>query len=894
VQDHGGVTISALMTPGGGSPARLVSGNSIGPYQLLERLGAGGMGEVWSALDTRLDRKVALKFASSHFSDRFAREARSIAALNHPGICTLYDVGPDYLVMELIGGRTLDQTIPKHGLRVGEALRYSVEIADALAAAHAHGIVHRDLKPSNVMITLKGRVKVLDFGLAKLAVSGSLASSAGHDTATALASPSTGQGAIVGTVAYMSPEQAQGLPIDARSDIFSFGVLLYEMLTGAKAFTGDTTVATLAAVVNQEPRAARELADLPPELDRLVGRCLRKDPSRRIQTMADLHAALVDLKEESDSGKLSAASARVATPAGSSPRTRWLWPSIAAAAVMAAGAAWWFTPDRTPPVPSSATIVRLTNDAGRQLDPALSPDGNQLAYSWDGGKGGGDFDIYVKLIGQSESLRLTTDPGPDRYPVWSPDGKRIAFRRGDAVYTMSALGGSERKIGSGFPTRAATIGAGQMSWSPDGKWLAIPAETGVFALPSEGGAARAATVSPAALERQDAPAFSPDGRTLAFFGCGASTVSCRIFLQPLGAGGAPDGPPRRLFDKPFRVGGGMAWSRDGQRVIFFGSPHQGGNGFLWQVPADGTEPPARLEPNVPATMSGVSIAGDRLAFTLGLGGSQVWQVTDGGSREPLIRSAVWDLNASFSPDGRRVVWASNRAGDGDHIFAANADGSEVAQLTGAEVIFAANPSWSTDGKWVVFQNQREDGNFDIVVMDAAGGPLRRLTTGHTNTVPIVSRDGTRVWFVSNRTGRHEIWRVPFSGGEEVQVSFEGRRAPQESPDGRTLYCLDSEGTLYARDIASGSETRVLPGVVAYAPMSDGFYVVRTPEAAGAATPVLQFTDLSGGRARVIAAVPGHYALDKAMVSVSPDRRRILYSATPAAAMSVIEMLEGFR
>src|SRR5262245_3493375 len=190
----------------------MAPGQLIGPYQLVERIGSGGMGEVWSARDARLDRMVALKFSSSRFSDRFASEARSIAALNHPGICTLYDVGPNYLVMEFIDGITLDRAIPKHGLRLGEAPRYAVEIADAVAAAHAQGIVHRDLKPGNVMVTPKGRVKVLDFGLAKAVVSGDLAN-ASNQTATAIAAPGTGEGAILGTVAYMSPEQAQGLPV---------------------------------------------------------------------------------------------------------------------------------------------------------------------------------------------------------------------------------------------------------------------------------------------------------------------------------------------------------------------------------------------------------------------------------------------------------------------------------------------------------------------------------------------------------------------------------------------------------------------------------------------------------------------------------------------------------
>ena len=466
--------------------------------------------------------------------------------------------------MELIEGVTLDRAIPKHGLRLGEALRCAVEIADAVAAAHAQGIVHRDLKPTNVMVTPKGRVKVLDFGLAKGAASGDLAGASDQDAATAIAAPATGQGAIVGTVAYMSPEQAQGLPVDARSDIFSFGVLFYEMLTGAKPFGGNTTVAVLAAVVNQEPRPAREVADLPVEVERLLSRCLRKSADRRIQTMADLHAALVDLKEESDSGKLppSAASAAAVAP----KRVGWLWPAISVAAVVAAGAGWWALRPM-PPVPSTSRSVKITNYTGVQRDAALSPDGNQVAFSWSGEKAP-NWDIYVKLINESEPHRLTSDPGVDRWPLWSPDGTRILFRRGDAIYSMSALGGSERKIAGGLPISFAILAGGQMSWSPDGKWLAIPSEAGIFVVPADGGERRAVTPPPAPLERQYAPAYAPDGRTLAYFRCGASSVSCRIVLQPLGADGTLAGGPRQLFQKPFR-GGALTWTRDGRRLIFW-------------------------------------------------------------------------------------------------------------------------------------------------------------------------------------------------------------------------------------------------------------------------------------------------------------------------------------
>ena len=860
-------------------------GQLIGPYQLIERTGSGGMGEVWSARDTRLDRMVALKFSSTRFSERFAREARSIAALNHPGICTLYDVGPNYLVMEFIEGVTLDRAIPKQGLRVAEALRYAVEIADAVAAAHAQGIVHRDLKPGNVMVTPKGRVKVLDFGLAKAAVTGNLANAASQ-TDTAIAAPATGDGAIVGTVAYMSPEQAQGLPVDARSDIFSFGALFYEMLTGAKPFGGNTTVALLAAVVNQEPRPVREIADLPLDVERLLSRCLRKSADRRIQTMADLHAALVDLKEESDSGKLSSvAGTAVARP---STRVRWLWPAIAAAAVIAAGAAWW-TLGGKPPVRSPGRPIKITNYTNAQRDPALSPDGTQVAFSW-GGEKGGNWDIYVKQISESEPHRLTTDPGLDRWPLWSPDGTRIMFRRGDAVYSMSALGGSERKLASGLPFPVTTTTGGEMSWSPDGKRLAIASQAGISDVSAEGGELRAVATPAEAFGRLLAPAFSPDGRTLAYFRCGASAVSCRIMLQPLGGDGAPAGAPRQLFDKPFRAGA-LAWTRDGRRLIFSASPHNGGNGVLWQVSASGSEPPTKLQPSLDAFMGSVSIAGERLAYLNSTGGAQVWQASEGQPPQPLIRSAVWDFNAEFSPDGKRVVFQSTRAGDGDQIFTANADGTEIVQLTGKDVVYASNPWWSPDGKWVVFSNMREDGNFDIVVIDSHGGPMRRLTTGNNNLAPRFSRDGSRIWFVSNRTGRNEIWSVPFAGGAEVQFTHEGRRAPQESPDGKTLYSIDADLNLHARSTTGGQDRQVLTRVMAYAAVDDGFYVAA-PVPLGAMAQ-LRFVDLSGGPDRIISDMPSFFPQDRAVVSVSPDRRHILFTSAPNLNV-VIQMVDGFQ
>ena len=312
--------------------------------------------------------------------------------------------------------------------------------------------------------------------------------------------------------------------------------------------------------------------------------------------------------------------------------------------------------------------------------------------------------------------------------------------------------------------------------------------------------------------------------------------------------------------------------------------------MLWQVSATGGEPPARLEPGFDATIGGVSLVGQRLAFSTSSGGGQTWQAFEGQPPQPLIRSAGWDFSGEFSPDGSRVVFQSNRAGDGDRIFSANADGSQVVQLTGKEVIHASNPSWSSDGKWVVFPSQRDDGNFDIVVIDASGGPVRRLTTGNSNLAPRFSRDGTRIWFVSNRTGRNEVWSVPFAGGAEVQFTHEGRRSPQESPDGHTLYTIDSDSTLQARSTAGGADRQVLSRVIAYAAVADGFYVVQISEAGKAQ---LHFVDLSGSHDRIISDLPGFFFQERASVSVSPDRRRILFTSV-TNANTVIQMVDGFR
>jgi len=352
-----------------------VIGQTLAHYEIIDKLGEGGMGVVYKARDTHLDRFVAIKVlpaekvSNPERKRRFVQEAKSASALNHPNIVHIYDIdqqdGMDYIAMEYVAGKTLDLLIPRHGLRVNEVLKYAVQMADALARAHGAGIIHRDLKPGNIMISDEGAAKVLDFGLAKLADS----SSKTGDDATRTLRPQTEEGVIVGTASYMSPEQAEGKQVDARSDIFSFGAVLYEMVTGQRAFQGDSSMSTIAAILNKEPKAAGEIVpSTPHDLVKIINRCLRKDPEKRFQGMADLKVALAELKEESDSGKLAAPSVVAVTN-----QRRLLWISAAAVLVVAVASAWFLRREAPPPAAAmtSAPLTTYASAWGRDHPPRL-------------------------------------------------------------------------------------------------------------------------------------------------------------------------------------------------------------------------------------------------------------------------------------------------------------------------------------------------------------------------------------------------------------------------------------------------------------------------------------------------------------------------------------------
>ncbi|MBZ5575368.1 MAG: serine/threonine protein kinase [Acidobacteriia bacterium] len=345
---------------------RLAAGDKLGPYEITGPIGKGGMGEVYRATDTRLGRPVAIKVSSREFNDRFEREARAISALNHPNICTLYDIGPNYLVMELLEGELLSRIIDRGPLPLDKALSYAVQIVDALAAAHAKSIIHRDLKPGNIIITRNG-VKVLDFGLAKLGSERLPAESAGGETVT---EPITRAGAVLGTLYYMAPEQVEGKPTDERSDIFSFGVVLYEMITGQRPFTGDTQPGVLASMLKDPPPPMSQSQPATPRaLERLVRRCLEKKPEDRWNSALDLKRTLelIDL----DAPPLLTSSASVPIPVQTPPRKRWSFPALGAfLLLLIAAAAWVFWLKPTPP--ARATRFQVTLPENVQFDVYVS------------------------------------------------------------------------------------------------------------------------------------------------------------------------------------------------------------------------------------------------------------------------------------------------------------------------------------------------------------------------------------------------------------------------------------------------------------------------------------------------------------------------------------------
>ena len=741
-------------------------GTTLAHYRVIGRLGAGGMGEVYAAEDTTLQRRVALKLlppgmaADPEHLQRFQREARAIAALNHPNVVTIYSVeeadGVQFLTMELVEGRTLAEVIPKGGLPVDALLNLAVPLVDAVVAAHAHGIIHRDLKPANIMLASDGRLKVLDFGLAKLkhVVSATEITQLGTQTLTH-------HHTIVGTAAYMSPEQAEGRPVDHRSDIFSLGVVLYEMACGRRPFTGDSAVSLISSIIKDTPRLLSEVKRaVPPALDRVVARALAKDPAQRYQSALDLRSDLQSVQQQTAAGRFVSGLVRATVH---SPRFRRL--ALAAGLVAAvAGGAWYLRSGRdgapkTPSAPLRFQTTRLSAHPGVEQFPSLLPDGKWVLYA---GQETGNRDIYLLSTSGQNPINLTADsPADDDEPSASPDGERIAFRSsrdGGGIFVMGRTGEGVRRV-----TPVGVSAAFNPAWSPDGTQLAYTTED-VQLTPlnwerkSELWVVNASTGEQRRIEVADAvqASWSPLGHRIAY-------VSRR---QQVSSGDRAGGSAGRVMDiYTIPAGGGQpvaatddqatdwspVWSPDGQHLYFVSD--RGGSMNLWRVAIDETSGRPLAEP------------------------------------EPIITPAPFLAHPSVSADGRRIAYASvsqtsniQRLTLDPATFTVKDEPSWV--TTGSRLW--ANPDPTPDGKMVVFYS-RDQPEGDVYVIRPDGTGLRQLTSGEaTDRVPRWSPDGQWVAFFSNRGGPLQVWRIRGADGSGLQAVTETGGIPVWSPDSARL------------------------------------------------------------------------------------------------------------
>src|SRR5262245_13747378 len=427
----------------GARPMSLTAGDKLGPYEILSRLGAGGMGEVWKARDSRLNRLVAIKKSHNQFSERFAREAHAIAALNHPYICQLYDIGPDYLVMEYVDGQPIAGPLP-----VPKVLECAGQICHALDPAHRKGIIHRDLKPANILLTRSG-VKILDFGLAKFEHGKSEAAAA----ADAVTMTLTSEGTIIGTLQYMSPEQIEGQMADARSDIFAFGLVLYALITGKRPFTGGTKTSLIASILKDQPQRVRTLEPLTPtSLERIVQTCLEKDPEKRWQSARELKHALEWTQNEAP------ADSAAPMPAPSSAKKSWIWPAIAAALVIVAAVGAWVLWPRTG-APVRATRFQVTLPDGVEFSQyvSVSPDGHKLVFNATGTQSG----LWIRDLNTLEWRHLQGTDGSSS-PFWSPDSRFLGFSIRNELKKIEVSGGPPQTL----CTAPQAVGTG--TWSNDG------------------------------------------------------------------------------------------------------------------------------------------------------------------------------------------------------------------------------------------------------------------------------------------------------------------------------------------------------------------------------------------------------------------------------------------
>jgi len=845
----------------------LTTGTRLGNvFEILGPLGAGGMGEVYRARDSKLGREVAIKVLPADVAgdaDRMARfehEARTASALNHPNIVTVHDVGHDgqivYLVLELVQGRTLRERLTKGGLPWRVALPIAEQIAAGLAAAHGHGIVHRDLKPENIMVRDDGVVKILDFGLAKLhgAGPGQLA------TATAFTSP----GAILGTVGYMSPEQARGDTVDGRSDQFALGSLLYEMATGVRPFAGDTAAQTLTAIMEKDPEPiGRARADAPRPIVWILDRCLAKNPRDRYGSTLDLAHDLRNVREH-----LSEISSAVHLPAGSRPRRRarivaplaWMF-----CGVVAGGSLGWGIAHRGAPPNVEPPKLRTITFSGQDYWPAASPDGRMLAFV---SRRDGVPRIWLKSLSEGNEAVLTA--GPDVAPRFAPDGSSVLFVRAEggstALYRIATLGGEPRKVlqnategdwspdgthivflrqGSSGGTTVTTVGVasidgggektigtindaalGAPRWSPDGQWIAISA--GQFGASESAGKFIQLIRSDGSQSRRVMPTeeggdvsgttWLDGGRTLLYTqGESVTTVSLGAAIINTGtsrvvAQDVVTGKGRTLLWSP-SLSTGVAVVGPGHIVFDAATARQNLQEYdITQAPA---VPGAILSQGTSLDRQPIySPDGEWVAFSSNRSGNlDIWaRARRTGELRQLTDHPADDWDPGFTPDGRQLVWTSRRGGNFE-IWMANADGTGAHQVT-HDGVDAENATATPDGNWLVYSssNPQKTGIWKI---RTDGSQASRLIEG-TTSWPEVSPDGVHVCFAVVRTNSlTEVQVVRIADAQPVP--FVIRIESSEAPNGRSRWLPDGRSIafnwrhpqhpgIYAQDFRIGQDT----------------------------------------------------------------------------------------
>ncbi len=802
----------------------------LGPYEIVSALGKGGMGEVYLATDTSLKRHVALKVLpaalafDAHRLARFQREAELLAALSHPNIAAIYGLersaGVHALVMELVEGEELSRFIARGPIPAHDALVIAKQIAEALEAAHEQGIVHRDLKPGNIKLRPDGTVKVLDFGLAKAMAS--TAPSAADETIP---------GTILGTSAYMAPEQAKGKPVDRRADVWALGAVLYEMLSGQRAFKGEDSTDTIAAVVSRDPDWTALPPDTSSTIRTLLRRCLARDPRQRLDS-----AAAVRLEIEDALSSLPPPTSRLTGPPAGYGRTGWVVAAVAMLALGAAMLAW--APWKPAPVPPETRTDIVTPATDDPASFALSPDGRQIVFA---ASGDGTLRLWLRSLGTTTAQPLLGTEG-GRNPFWAPDSRSIGF------FTDSAL--KRLDLGAGAPQTVAPASSGTGgTWTTDGFIVFAPSPSSRLMRVSAGGgtAVPVTTFGPQEIGHRW-PYALPDGQRFLFY-AGGPPDTAGIYLSTFDSSF-----PTRLTPAEsagvYHPGGWLLWVRDGSLVAQpLDLEHSSLTGEPLTVADDvAVDTSERSAVSVAATglvayrtggakqrqlvwfnASGrelgnlgdqdptwgrprVAPDGHRVIVGRTVQGNQDLWLLDRTRLRRFTFDAATDDISNWSPDGTRIVFTSTRTGGGD-LYLKLASGAEMETRFVASDEVKTPSSWSTDGRFILFHSTDPQTSSDIWVAPVSGGPPSvLLNTPFREVWGAFSPDGRWVAYMSNESGRPEIYVRPFTppgaktAGGQWQVSTAGGIHPVWRPDGRELYYLDPVGSLVAVPITVAGAT----------------------------------------------------------------------------------------